>query len=101
MVNKNWDIFVCGLNCARCDLKEKDECRGCRGHQDHHWSPDCKFLPCATSKRLKHCFECDELPCEMLEAFSEEGHDHHRMTVENLIKIKKIGLQEWIDHRKR
>ncbi|MFC1887181.1 DUF3795 domain-containing protein [Candidatus Cloacimonadota bacterium] len=92
----NWNISVCGLNCARCDLHEQNECKGCRGTQDKHWSPNCKLLACADSKGLKYCFECEELPCEILRSFASDAHDHHRITVENLLKMKKLGLQEWI-----
>jgi uncharacterized protein DUF3795 len=101
MSNKNWNISVCGLNCARSDLLEQNECHGCRGSQEHHWSPNCKFLACAGSKGLNYCFECDRLPCEMLKAFAADGHEHHRLTVENLHKMKELGLDKWIQQQDR
>ena len=73
-ISERWDISVCGLNCAKCDMyeaghgneklrdeilawfrKERNEtlepekirCDGCRGPLSTHWSPDCKMMLCA------------------------------------------------------
>ena len=93
---KDWDISVCGLNCAKCKLLEKGECAGCRGPLDKHWSPDCKFLACAKARGHRYCFECAELPCDKLQAFASDGHEHHRLAVENLKQMKALGLEHWI-----
>jgi len=98
---KDWDISVCGLNCARCKLREKGECAGCRGPLDKHWSPDCKFLPCAKAKGHRYCFQCDDLPCDKLQAFASDGHEHHRLAVENLKEMKALGLEKWIGKQPR
>jgi len=92
----DWDISVCGLNCARCKMVEKGECQRCRGPRDKHWSPDCKFLPCATDKGHRYCFECDEFPCQRLQAFAADGHEHHRLAVENMKAMRRMGLEKWI-----
>lgn len=93
---RDWDISVCSINCARCKLREKGECAGCRGPLDAHWSPGCKFLPCAKAKGHRYCFECGEFPCDKLQAFASDGHDHHRLAVENLKQMKAVGLEKWI-----
>ena len=93
---KDWDISGCGLNCARCKMVEKGECAGCRGPLDKHWSPDCKFLPCARARGHRYCFECDDLPCDKLQAFASDGHEHHRLAVGNLKQMKALGLDQWI-----
>ena len=98
---KDWDISVCGLNCARCKLREKGDCAGCRGPRDKHWSPKCDFRPCATAKGLRGCFECDGLPCAKLQAFATDGHEHHRLAVENLKQMKALGLEKWIARQPR
>ncbi|NLU42929.1 MAG: DUF3795 domain-containing protein [Firmicutes bacterium] len=96
MSKTEWDIAVCGLNCAKCDLFAEAKCAGCRGPADRHWSASCKFLACARVKGLRYCFECDELPCDKLTAFASDGYEHHRITVENLKRIREIGLEAWL-----
>lgn len=97
MKQAGWDISSCGLNCAKCDVKKRGECEGCRGNPDKHWSPQCEFRPCAEAKGLRYCFQCDEFPCKKIQAFAEDGYDHHRIAVENMKEMKKIGLQKWIE----
>ena len=91
-----WDVSVCGLNCARCKLAEEGKCQRCRGPRDRHWSPDCKFLPCATAKGHRYCFECDEFPCRKLRDFASDGYEHHRLAVENMKEMRQLGLSKWI-----
>ncbi len=122
-----WDISVCGLNCARCNIRQaglgderlRDEilgwfreeldtvvepeqirCGACRGPLESHWSPDCKMMNCARDRGHSHCFECGEFPCEKLEEFSRDGVSHHERTVENLKKMKELGLENWIKEQK-
>lgn len=123
-----WDISVCGLNCAKCDIyeaghgnkklmgeilewfrKERNEtlipdqirCDGCRGSLDTHWSSDCKMMLCAKKKELQHCFQCRDFPCSILNEFCSDGVPHHKRTVENLKRMKEIGLKAWIDEQRR
>ena len=71
----NWDISVCGLNCAECTIykayhgddeamkkmlgyfkdakPESIVCGGCRGPLDKYWRADCYFLACSKKKELK------------------------------------------------
>ena len=121
--SEEWNISVCGLNCARCDIrqaglgderlmdemvewfKEKSDtvvepeqimCDGCRGPLEHHWSPDCKMMKCAGERGHVYCFECDDFPCEKLEEFSRDCVAHHARTVDNLKRMREIGLDDWI-----
>lgn len=123
-----WAISVCGLNCARCDIRqaglgdkklrdeiqewfreeldrivepEKIRCEGCRDPSESHWSPDCEMTSCAKEKRHYYCFECGEFPCEKLERFSRDGVAHHERTVENLKRMRELGLESWIQEQKR
>lgn len=123
--SEEWVIAVCGLNCAKCDIyqashgdeetraktiewfrKELEldvdpECDACRGPLEHHWSPDCRFLSCAKEKGHRYCFECDDFPCEKLDEFSSDGYAHHRRTVENMKRMKEMGLDAWIMDQKK
>jgi hypothetical protein len=119
----SWNISVCGLNCAKCDIfqashgneeamrvmlgffkdakPESIVCGGCRGPLDVHWSADCYFLACSKKKGLHYCFECDEFPCDKLQAFASDGIPHHRKTVENMKIMKEIGIEAWIEEQKK
>ena len=91
-----WDVSVCGLNCAKCQVLERGECAGCRGPAERHWSGDCLLRPCAEAKGHRYCFECASFPCDKLEAFAAEKYEHHRLAVENMKAMKAMGLQNWI-----
>ena len=97
MASADWDMSVCGLNCARCKVKlGMKECGGCRGPAEENWSPGCEFRPCAEAKGHRYCFECDEFPCAKLEAFASDGYEHHRLAVENMKRMREVGLDAWI-----
>jgi len=124
----DWLISICGLNCAVCDIHlagrghekirdeivewfrkqrnqtidpEKIKCEGCRGPPDAHWSADCKMLQCARKRGIQYCFECSEFPCTLLNEFSADGVAHHKRTVENMKKMKEVGIETWIEDQKR
>ncbi len=79
------------------ELSRKDfVCKGCLGPLNVHWSPDCAMMLCAREKALKHCLECEDFPCVLIEKFAADGMEHHRRAVENSNRIKEIGLNAWI-----
>ena len=99
--NKDWGISVCGLNCALCKTAAKGDCQGCKKFLDQQSGPDCIILICARDKGHRYCFQCNEFPCEKLNTFAADGHDHHRITVENLKKMKELGLEKWITEQQK
>ena len=127
-MKSDWEVSVCSLNCAQCDIhlaghgneklrneivewfkKERNEavqqeqirCEGCRGPLDAHWSSDCKMMLCAKEKGLGYCFQCKEFPCKTLTDFASDGVSHHRRTVENLKRMKEIGVDAWIAEQQK
>jgi len=96
MEAEEWDVSVCGLNCIKCKKYISNECRKCRGRLEAQPSPKCEILTCATEKGHQYCFECDEFPCRKVDDYSSDGYAHHKQTVENMKKIKEIGLENWI-----
>ena len=52
-------------------------------------------MPCADEKGHRYCFECDEFPCAELDKFASDGHEHHRIAVENMEEMRRLGLKEW------
>ena len=124
----NWVISICGLNCAKCDIYEashgneelRDEivkwfererneelrsdqvsCEGCRDLLSTHWSSECRIMLCAKDRGILYCFQCRDFPCLILDEFSSDGVSHHKRTVENLKRIKEIGIEAWIEEQKR
>ena len=119
----DWAVAYCGLNCAKCDMYEaahgnkrlRDEivkwfkeerneiiepkqirCEGCKGPLDVHWSSDCKIMLCAKKKGVRYCFQCTDFPCDTLNAFASDGVSHHKRTIGNLKKMRKMGIGGWI-----
>jgi hypothetical protein len=52
-------------------------------------------------REFKHCFECPDFICEFVKDFADSEMDHHKRTVENMIKAKEIGLKKWISLQKK
>ncbi len=100
MASEEWDISVCGLNCARCTVRtENRECEGCRGPPERHWSPGCELLLCAREKGHDYCFQCAGFPCGKLEAFASDGHEHHRLAVGSMKRMREVGLEQWLSEQ--
>lgn len=123
-----WNISVCGLNCARCDIfqaghgnlklrkeilewfkktrnetlePEQINCDGCRNSLNSHWSSDCEMMLCAKKRGIQHCFQCDDFPCTAVNKFSSDDISHHKKTVENSKRMKEIGLEVWIEEQRK
>ena len=101
MNNNEWDISICGLNCAKCEIFLNNQCSKCRGPLDKHWSPDCEFIECINQKKLKYCYECEYFPCKKIKKFENDEYPHHRQTINNLTKMKEIGIEAFIKDQKR
>jgi hypothetical protein len=80
---------------------EQIMCEGCRGSLEVHWSSDCKMMLCAKKRGHEYCFQCIDFPCQLLKEFSSDGIPHHKRTVENLMKMKEIGIDAWIAEQKK
>jgi hypothetical protein len=124
--SNEWNIAVCGLNCAKCPIyqayhshdtefqrrisnkissdtfkypPEQIKCDGCHGDPALHWSPECTFKPCAAERGHTYCFECDSFPCKKLESFAG-NIPHHKRTIENMKRMREMGLHRWIHEQK-
>ena len=122
VLSGDWDISYCGLNCAKCPIykashgddelqrslvqwmKENHDqsidhvgCEGCRNTPHECWTPNCTFRECAIDRGYEYCFECSDFVCEELEEFANDGIEHHRQTVDNMIQIREIGLDTWLN----
>ena len=110
----------CGLDCFNCEIyvdnltdelaelihekmnvpKEAIPCRGCRQEDGVHYHlPDgCATLECVKEKGVELCCDCADFPCVLLAPLANgAGMYPHNMKVYNLCRIKKIGLEGWIE----
>ena len=110
----------CGLDCFNCELCEENlseklaemihtkmgvpmddiPCKGCRVQDGKHYHiPDgCKNLDCVKEKGHDFCCECDDFPCSILAPLSDGAAMYpHNMKVYNLCRIKKYGIEKWIE----
>ena len=121
MKDKRSLTAACGLDCFNCDIYEKNlteelaesihlksgvskkdiSCKGCR-QQDgkhYHFPPDgCATLNCAGTRGVEFCCDCTDFPCEFLAPLADGADQYpHNMKIYNLCRIKKIGLDRWIE----
>jgi len=111
----------CGLDCFNCDIyegnltsdlaemihiklkvpKEEIACKGCRQQDGKHFHlpPEgCATLDCVKAKGVELCCDCDDFPCALLAPIADQAVRYpHNMKVFNLCRIKKIGLERWIE----
>ncbi len=111
----------CGLDCFNCEIhednltveltelihtkmgvpKEEIACKGCRLQDGKHFhlSPEgCATLNCVKAKEVDFCCDCDNFPCTLLAPLAEGADKYpHNIKVYNLCRIKKIGLDRWIE----
>lgn len=105
----------CGLYCGACcsmitndkannvesalkmqtDAKELP-CGGC----DADSQSNCEFVTCCKEHGVDSCAFCPEFPCSMLMKFKDEEWEHHKVVLDNLSRIKEIGLQAWLAEQK-
>jgi hypothetical protein len=87
----------CGIYCPMCPGVKFYNCKGCRAEEGQVKDfPVCKTYECVTDKEYTFCYECDDFPCEKLQPIVNfEIFTPHNSKVYNLIKIKKMGLDNW------
>ena len=61
---------------------------------------DCCFVTCCTAKGLNNCSECPEMPCDEVTNFANDGVKHHAVIITNLLRIREIGLPDWLREQK-
>lgn len=77
----------CGVCCNSCERKEAVHCGGCTVMEKPFWGGTCGVKACCESRKLNHCGECNDFPCDMLANMGKDkGFDP-------LPKLEK--LKEW------
>jgi hypothetical protein len=111
----------CGLDCFNCELfvenltndlaelintklgvpREDIPCMGCRQQDGKHYhlpAEGCATLDCVKAKGVEFCCDCSEFPCLFLAPTAEKADKYpHNMKVYNLCRIKKVGIELWIE----
>lgn len=110
----------CGLDCFNCDIhennltdevaelihlkrgvpKEEVACNGCRQQDGKHFHlpQGCATLDCTKDKGVELCSDCKDCPCILLAPMADQAaHYPHNIKLYNLCRIKKVGLERWIE----
>ena len=117
-------VAVCGLYCGACPMyiatQSKDEekqmallkqfssgpmklkkedllCDGCIGAERvASFCRDCAIRKCPDDKQnVARCSDCKDFPCSRITDFNNDGMPHHGEVLENLRRIKEMGIQKW------
>ena len=121
MMSKNALTAPCGLDCFNCEIhesnltsdlaqaiheklgvpKEEIPCLGCRQQDGKHFhlpAEGCATLDCVKARGVALCCDCDDFPCALLAPLADGAAKYpHNMKVYNLCRIKKVGLERWIE----
>jgi hypothetical protein len=120
MKDKKLLTAPCGLGCFICFLYENNltddlaemihkkmgvpkaeiACKGCRIQNGKHFHlpQGCATLDCAKAKGVHFCSDCTDFPCAYLAPVAELAAERpHNMKLYNLCRIKKVGLERWIE----
>jgi hypothetical protein len=85
-----WYEAKCGIECNKCEYREKFDCKGCIASKGKMFWGECKISKCCTDKDLVHCGNCDEFVCKDLYAFAyDEEQGDNGLRIENLKKRMK------------
>jgi len=104
----------CGLYCGACLARianetgkveelaaklnipvEKAVCNGCKSGVNLEYCEKCKMKACCKEKGYRSCAECEEVPCALVQSFSQEM-PHRKAVIRNLSVIKDKGLDQWL-----
>jgi hypothetical protein len=120
MKDKKRLMAPCGMDCFNCEIHENNltsqvaevlqgkygwpkgeiACKGCRqqdGKHIHLPKEGCATLDCVKAKGVDLCCDCNDFPCSLLAPVADLAAIRpHNMKVYNLCRIKKIGLEHWI-----
>jgi len=80
---------MCGIDCSKCEYKEKVNCEGCHAQKGNPFWGECPVAKCVISKNYKTCAECDDFPCELLISFAyDEKEGDNGKRIENLKTLR-------------
>ncbi len=116
-------VAPCGLDCFNCGAHESNitdgirkrlsemsgkdpsevSCKGCRATEgkDLPLVGECVTYKCTCANQVDFCYECNNFPCNKLApCLSKADFAPHNMKMYNLCRIKKVGIDKWIEETK-
>ena len=72
----------CGILCSECSYSEQAGCQGCINIDKPFWGDVCPVKSCCEGKKINHCGQCSEFPCDLLNQFAfdeNQGDDGKRI----------------------
>ena len=91
-------LSYCGIFCGTCkNYKQNMNCAGCRNEPE--LLHDCPSRACAMERKLLHCGQCSEFPCDVLNNFYNDGKPHRKQAYFNMLEIMEIGADEWLSRQ--
>lgn len=73
---------------AQTVMAKAPYCQGCWNKTGVHWCGDCHLLSCCEGKRLDHCGECADFPCQEYKAWIKD-YEHHKRAMEYLQSLRQ------------
>ena len=98
MNNKLKLVAPCGLYCGECLGFQRGTCDGCRSGSGEclKYRKICGIFECCIiKKKLELCNQCNQFPCKKFNKFFETP-EWYSEVVNNLKRIKKVGLKKWL-----
>jgi len=98
------DISVCGIDCAvmcvECNKFEElqnNPCKGCNAIEGKvFWAKMfdldvCPIYACAKDRQLKHCGECESLPCNIYADMKDPSmsDEQHQQSINERVEVLK------------
>ena len=81
-------------------------CNGCKSDTLFINCKHCKIRACAINRKVEHCSECNDYPCQLLKG-SLLNKDiqgklpHLKVTSDNLTTIKNVGVEQWLNGQEK
>ena len=106
MTHKEQVAGICGIFCGTCP-HFPIFCHGCLSDKKAPHCAGCPsgFQQCAREHGVARCYQCPQFPCTRLEGFLEKhcenGISHHSRIIENLQKMREMGVASWVDEQLR
>ncbi|MDQ2086869.1 DUF3795 domain-containing protein [Herbivorax sp. ANBcel31] len=123
MLDKKDLVAPCGLDCFNCGAYEKNisdivrqklstisgkkpddvACKGCRvtKGKDLPLVDCCATYQCSLKQKIDFCYECGNFPCSKLApCASNADFVPQNMKIYNLCRMKKVGIEKWIEETK-
>ncbi|MFX1269812.1 MAG: DUF3795 domain-containing protein [Promethearchaeota archaeon] len=80
----------------KIDISEL-QCKGCQGPEEEMWFECrlCYIRHCGKKQKIRICTDCKDHPCQVFKIRFSQSENAPK----NLSKIRKVGLDHWIEKK--